>query len=69
MTEDEARKKWCPQARVATRGEDAAVNRWAVFGSGFGPSHGTTCIASECMAWRSTSSQHGYCGLAGRPRV
>lgn len=61
MTEDEAKTKWCPQTRLGDKG-----NRSNSFGVDY--TFGR-CIASECMAWRSTSSQHGYCGLAGRPRV
>lgn len=61
MTEDEARKKWCPQTRLGDRGNRSnASGVDYVFGR---------CIASDCMMWRETSSQHGYCGLAGRPRV
>lgn len=68
MTEDEAKTKWCPQARVPMRAAECARNRGYIDGKAFLP-EGTLCIASACMAWRTTSSQHGYCGLAGRPRV
>lgn len=73
MTEDEARKKWCPQARVwDTQAEGLAApthNRVEIdFNSWWSPPS-ASCVASACMAWRTTSSQHGYCGLAGRPRV
>jgi hypothetical protein len=67
MTEDEAKTKWCPQARLASSG--GSVNRYHVGGMGGGVVSGSNCIASACMAWRETSSQHGYCGLAGRPRA
>lgn len=69
MTEDEARKKWCPHVRF---GNEAGCNRnTAPEGSGGAL---TNCIASECMAWRWAwvsgwpdhfSVTHGYCGLAG----
>lgn len=59
MTEDEARKKWCP----------------FVMADNLTPA---LCIASECMAWRWDAGEnvanpnrhntdHGYCGLAGKP--
>lgn len=56
MTEEEAKTKWCPFARVLDSGKDArigyvAANRWQ------GPLYGTDaarCIGSSCMAWRTT---------------
>lgn len=78
MTEEEARTKWCPMARVVGSvdmhdGPPIGGNRvghpWRL--SPF--EEQCRCIASECMAWRSVmdmrdaSSDHGYCGLAGRP--
>ena len=62
MTEDEAKKKFCPQTFNTEAGWD-------------------TCIASQCMAWRTTQvgrvlpgdeyqtyQTEGYCGLAGAPQ-
>lgn len=75
MTEDEAKTKWCPFARVPMSYLDnspaPAVNRAY---SGNSAYEGSLCIASACMAWRwaGTASQYpkssdvpGYCGLAG----
>jgi hypothetical protein len=79
-TEEEAKKNWCPFARVreANNGAAAAVNIRS-----FHSNPHVRCIASACMAWRWKSRfgtdpdnpencavlppTHGYCGLAGRP--
>ena len=55
MTEDEAKKKWCPMVRGATFGVAFVNNR---FEMRFNPedSRGgaeyVTCIGSACMMWR-----------------
>lgn len=76
-TEDEARKKWCPFARVIDDLSGAASSARLRDGT-------VKCIASECMAWRwidvteqndnptvadrtVKSSVRGFCGLAGQP--
>jgi len=59
MTESEARKKWCPFARVTD--ENAVfppANRMVMSGgrmADMGPE--ICCIASDCMAWRETSNR------------
>ena len=50
MTEEEAKKRWCPMARVhisrsLSGSEYYSNNRLALHDL-------TTCIASGCMAWR-----------------
>ncbi len=79
MTEEQAREKWCPHARVSASNEPAlgnhAANRWE---NPQGLPDGAGCIASDCMAWRwqdslsirdgeqPSKSNNGYCGLAGK---
>ena len=75
LTEDEARAKWCPFARLPH-----GLNRVGSASLDDGPliSAAVCCIASVCMAWRWNEpwrAQHpdeteldnrGFCGLAGR---
>ena len=75
MTEEQARKKWCPHVRH--EGNSVTFNR----GTAHGPLNdhpgnvGTlcNCIASDCMSWRWDHDanrdfrERGYCGLAGKP--
>ena len=78
MTEEEAKSKWCPFARVKlyTVSAEPAANRKP---NGELPRQ-TLCVASTCMAWRWTpnvdmraytgtaaKARPGYCGLAGVP--
>ena len=72
MTEEDARKKWCPFVRWDPGSEsgDPATNR---HGSADHPIVASVaayrCIASDCMAWRNDLAAPGvgYCGLAGAP--
>jgi len=64
MTEEEAKTKWCPQARVAAVEGDGPNRRYDG-----APIRGSLCLASGCMMWRKDSQSTGYCGLAGRPLV
>ena len=82
MTEDEAKKKWCPFARVTEKWPDGvtcARNRVVTI-DGNSESElssvehasdlvGTKCLGSQCMAWRKEEGLNieGYCGLAGKP--
>lgn len=82
MIEDEAKKKWCPFARVSlTRDNNECYqigNRAVVEGDVTNQSPIGLCIGSKCMAWQETQSgksmagdqllkPEGYCGLAGKP--
>lgn len=53
MTEEEARKRWCPFTRVYNA--STAVNRWGTpedRKAGKRPFGWITqCVASDCMAW------------------
>jgi len=56
MTEEEAKKKWCPMAKVMNINGGGGGNRWDGAASNknkdaIGPV-GATCVASDCMAWR-----------------
>lgn len=77
MTEDEAITKWCPFARVVKDWRDPTpddqtriygpFNRDCVISLDECDSDLTSCIGSQCMAWRETKPAEGYCGLAGKP--
>ncbi|MEJ0026038.1 MAG: hypothetical protein WDN01_08435 [Rhizomicrobium sp.] len=75
LSEEEAKERWCPFARV--EGSNRMFN---TLSDGFkdspAPYH---CIAGECLAWREVHvtylkvgtgkamANHGYYGLAERP--
>ena len=68
MTETEAKRRWCPMAKLVmgSQPQSAVANR----GPQGEPAAGSFCIASQCMVWRWEVAQEGtsgYCGLAGRP--
>lgn len=73
MTEDEARKKWCPFARLIATGAEGQDVALPDASAGFNrPTLGppddlanAACMASSCMAWRWDSRSRGHCGLAG----
>lgn len=74
MTEDEAKKKWCPFARLAisNRPNTPSLNRILDVDDPSIIENLTKCIGSDCMAWRvertySNGRQDCYCGLAGKP--
>jgi hypothetical protein len=58
MTEDEAKTKWCPFARVLAQDAErklqgqAASNRIDWVGGQPQMPVGSACVASVCMAWR-----------------
>lgn len=68
--EADAKKKWCPFVRTGLNA-GMAVNHH--IGSRTGAPHAgdvheeTRCVASECMMWRRSFGDDGYCGLAGEP--
>ena len=61
MTEEEARNKWCPFARVFTGTSNwvAAANRNLLDKN----KHMNKCIGSYCMAWTCSG-----CGLVAAPK-
>ena len=63
MTEDEAKKKMCPQSLSPISDGMGCITNCDCF-----------CIGSQCMAWRwdvkpvdGLMNGIGYCGLAGKP--
>ncbi len=79
MTEDEAKTKWCPVARVVMDGSDNKVvgpfnrDHWITDETLEDTINRSCCIASACMAWRTfrgssinPDATGGYCGLAGK---
>lgn len=67
MTEDEAKKKWCPMVRTGMVAGMAVNHHVDMQPGGDGVYHQSRCIASDCMMWRFTST--GFCGIAGSPVV
>jgi len=81
MTEDEAKKKWCPMVRagdVNTYGCATLAGAWNSYMQKVdvdkyklirNPKE-ARCLASKCMMWREYVADlelYGYCGLAGKP--
>jgi hypothetical protein len=66
MTEQEARTKWCPHARVNTLVTGTDYNETAVGGAACNRADPSsmydkaTCIASGCMAWRFVDAEPVY---------
>jgi len=77
MTEDDAKKKWCPMSRYGDFNLGGALNR------GLDEAGTLNCVGSSCMMWRwemtpsaaartkenndvITSEPSGFCGLSGR---
>jgi len=61
-TEEKAKKRWCPEARIALVGGviGVTVNKH--------PEIRTRCIGSECMMFRyDGNTSQFYCGKAGKP--
>ncbi len=52
MTEDEARKKWCPMVRHSDEDNESASNKCGTpFGECVGEGKWNKCIASNCAIW------------------
>ncbi len=63
LTEDQARKKWCPMVIA-----DVTARERICPGTNLPGVNASRCIASDCMMWRWSSNFEslGFCGLAGR---
>lgn len=81
MTEQEAKKKWCPMVRFHVAQDRVWSNK---LGGGAVTENTDKCIGIDCMMWRNLQSMPmmdmyegvkireysvpaGYCGLAGKP--
>lgn len=67
MTEDEAKTKWCPFARVMVEHSDGnhygPMNRSV---TAKGDVRNSMCIGSGCMMWHQlNNTSHGWCGMNG----
>jgi hypothetical protein len=69
MTEEQAKTKWCPMARVTTSDPRCHASWNIVSGEGASYSY-QHCIASECMMWAPSGysveelgGKFGHCGL------
>jgi hypothetical protein len=73
LTEEEARKRWCPFARsfdTPTELPEHIIASGTNRKRGGAPDQWCLCIASDCMVWRwraGLPNDVGYCGLAGAP--
>jgi len=70
MTEEQARKRWCPMARVVEAGDGILHGPFNRYHSGadMGLDGGEACcLASDCMAWVERQGYdgrvEGRCGL------
>lgn len=72
MNVQDAAGYWCPLARAqAPQVSEHGVVTGAITvnrGPGGRPDRDCYCIGPACMAWRWTTLENGYCGLAGRPQ-
>jgi hypothetical protein len=64
MTEEEAKKKWCPMVRHGDSARNRTYNEGAML-------QAFACIASDCMMWREDviggrGERYGYCGIGGK---
>ncbi len=69
MTEDEAKKKWCPFVRVSCNADNTRLfdNRGHAMKEG--DNTHLLCLGSECMLWRTTGKSYLPKGAAKRTEV
>mgnify|MGYP001565602939 CR=1 FL=1 len=76
LTEEEAKTKWCPFGRFIPPGEHEGPFKESWWAMSETPSANQRCIASGCMAWRTSLIAPkvadkeryitgGYCGAFG----
>ena len=84
MTEEEAKKKWCPEARLimASSNTEAPINAAAGYNQsslheGNAMLKSAACLGANCMMWQWATEplkernelRLGFCGLAMRREV
>jgi len=82
MTEEEAKTKWCPYARLGSSTSGLGGFNRFISPAREADFDGTRCVGSACMAFRwdfktaarksdfpgsASTSDGGFCGLASRP--
>lgn len=70
ITEEDAKRKWCPLARSIFVDNSGVPTSNAAFNRAGGLNN-VNCKASECMAWRWLDNNEdpacGFCGAFGDP--
>jgi len=78
MTEEEAKTKWCPYARLGSSTSGLGGFNRFISPAREADFDGTRCVGSACMAFRWSPdttlemsghivTRQGFCGLAGKP--
>jgi hypothetical protein len=61
MTEEEAKTKWCPFARVAVYCGSPSIGSCNRYRNG--PINDPKCFGSDCAVWIYEQKDYGHCGM------